>query len=174
MKTISIRQLTFGAVLAALYAALTLLLPIPQYGPVQIRFAEALMVLPYLFPGASAGLFVGCVIANLNSPYALDIVFGSGATLLACLWTRRLHSRWLVPLPAVLCNAVIVGGEIAWAQVGFTPAFAGAFAWNALSVGLGEAVACGVLGSLLLGVLLRTPACREWMDAKRLEELKGF
>ena len=109
MRKFTTRDLTLAAVLAAVYAALTITLPVPQYGAVQIRFAEALTVLPFLFPDATPGLFVGCIIANLFSPFVLDVVFGSMATLLACLWTSRMTSRWLAPLPPVLCNAVIVG-----------------------------------------------------------------
>lgn len=87
MRKFTTRDLTLAAVLAAVYAALTITLPVPQYGAVQIRFAEALTVLPFLFPAATPGLFVGCIIANLFSPFVLDVVFGSMATLLACLWT---------------------------------------------------------------------------------------
>ena len=111
-KNKSVRNMAFAAVIAAVYAVLTVVLPIPQYGAVQIRFAEALTVLPFFFPAATPGLFVGCVIANLFSPFPLDIIFGSLATLLACFWTRRMPNRWLAPLPPVLCNAVIVGFEI--------------------------------------------------------------
>lgn len=170
MKTMSIRTLTFSAVLAALYAGLTLFLPVPQYGPVQIRFAEALCILPFFFPSATPGLFVGCIITNLFSPYALDVVFGSAATLLACLWTGRLKNRWLAPLPPVVCNAVIVGAEIAFAQTGLGPAFWPAFGLNALSVGLSELAACGILGSLLLTVLHRSPVCRTMIRP----EVRGF
>ena len=171
---ISVRTLTFSALLAALYAVLTMTLPIPQYGPVQIRFAEAMCVLPFFFPAATPGLFVGCVIANLASPYILDVVFGSLATLLACLWTQRLRNRWLAPLPAVVCNALIVGGEIAFAEVGFGPAFRTAFLWNALSVGAGQLIACCLLGQLLLSVLYRTPFTRAQIPPQRLSEVRGF
>ena len=68
MSKFSVRDLTLAAMLAAVYAVLTMALPIPQYAGVQIRFAEALTVLPFLFPAATPGLFVGCLIANLLSP----------------------------------------------------------------------------------------------------------
>ncbi len=167
----STRDLTFAAMLAALYAALTLALPALSYGPVQIRFSEALTVLPFLYPVATPGLFVGCIIANLFSPYPLDILFGSLATLLACLWTQSLKNRWLAPLPPVLCNAVIIGAEIAWFEGGFTPAFWPAFAWNALTVGFGELIACYLLGSILLAVLPWIPFFRSLIPADRLERL---
>ena len=173
MRKTDLRQLTFAAVLAAVYAALTLALPIPQYGPVQIRFAEALCVLPFLFPAATPGLFVGCVLANLASPYVLDVFFGSAATLLACLWTARLRSRWLAPLPAVVCNAVIVGAEIAFSQTGFGPAFWPAYGFNALTVGLGELIACGLLGQLVLGGACRAPGLGERIDPERRGRVVG-
>ncbi|MBE6956895.1 MAG: QueT transporter family protein [Ruminococcaceae bacterium] len=167
--------MTFAAVLAAVYAVLTLVLPVPQYGPVQIRFAEALCVLPFFFPAATPGLFVGCVLANLASPYVLDVIFGSAATLLACLWTGRLRNRWLASLPAVVCNAVIVGAEIAFTtQAGFGPAFWSAFGFNALTVGAGELLACGLLGQLVLGVVYRTPMLRDRIEPARLSRLRGF
>lgn len=173
MRKFTVRDLTLAAVLAAVYAVLTVSLPVPQYGPVQIRFAEALTVLPFLFPAATPGLFIGCVIANLFSPYALDVIFGSMATLLACLWTQRMNRSWLAPLPPVLCNAAIVGAEIAWFEAGFGPAFWPAYAFNALTVGLGELIACYVLGSLLLAALPRVPYFREMIPAGRLDRLEG-
>lgn len=166
MSKFSIRDLTLAAMLAAVYAVLTMALPIPQYAGVQIRFAEALTVLPFLFPAATPGLFVGCLVANLLSPYgALDIIFGSLATLLAAVWTQHTQHKWLAPLPPVLCNAVIVGAVISFEQTGFTGAFAGAFAYNAVTVGVGEAIACYVLGGLLLTLLPKVPALRRQMPS---------
>lgn len=174
MKRITVRELTFAAILAAVYAALTLFLPIPPYAGIQLRVAEALTVLPFFFPAATPGLFVGCIITNLFSPYILDVIFGSAATLLACLWTQRMKNRWLAPLPPVVCNALIVGGEIAFAQVGLAPAFWGAFAFNAVTVGAGELLACYVFGPVLLSVLYRTPVCRVQIAPERLKQLRGF
>lgn len=149
-----IKNLTLCAMLSAVYVALTMGLPVPQYGAIQLRVAEAMMVLPFYFPAASAGLTVGCVLANLASPYgALDLVAGSMATLLSCLWTRRLKHRAFVALPATICNAVIVGAVIAYAESGNVGTFLRAYAFNALSVGLGELVACGILGSILLAAV---------------------
>lgn len=174
MKRMTIRELTFAAILAAVYAALTLFLPVPQYVGIQLRVAEALTVLPFFFPAATPGLFAGCVIANLFSPFVLDVVFGSLATLLACLWTQRLKNRWLAPLPSVVCNALIVGGEITFTQVGLGPAFWGVFALNAVTVGLGELLACYVFGSVLLSALYRTDACRGRIAPERLVRVRGF
>lgn len=155
------RQLATAGIIAAIYAGLTLLLPIPQYGAVQLRVAEAMTIFPFLFPEAIPGLAVGCFLANLlGSPYVLDWVFGTLATLLAALWTSRLRSRWLAPLPPVICNMVIVGAEIAYFATLDGAAFLPAYAFNAVTVGLGEAVACFALGLPLLHWLSRVPALR--------------
>jgi len=159
MKRISTRQLTLAALVGGMYVVLGYFGNIFSltFGVIQCRFSEALTVLPFLFPGATWGLFAGCIITNLLSPYGpLDMIFGSLATLLAGLWTARCKSRWLAPLPPVLCNAVIVSAIIAFQEAGFTGAFPAAFGFHALTIGLGEAIACYGLGSLLLKLLPNT------------------
>ena len=166
------KQLTTAAVIAAVYAALTLLLPIPQYGGVQLRVAEAMTVLPFFFPEAIPGLAVGCFLANLlGSPFVLDWIFGTLATLLAAIWTAKLRHRALAPVPPVVCNMVIVGAEIAYFATLDGAAFWPAYGLTALTVGLGEAIACGVLGTLLLRLLPRVPSLRRYMAPARVEQM---
>ena len=155
MSTIKARKLALAGLIAAVYAAATLLLPIPQYLGVQFRAAEALTLLPFLFPEAVPGLVVGCFLANfLGSPIMLDWVFGTLATLLAALWTRRMPNLYLAALPPVVCNAVIVGAEIAWFTVQQGGgAFWPAYGLSALTVGLGELAACYLLGVPLAKLL---------------------
>ena len=174
MRKFTTRDLTLAAVLAAVYAALTITLPVPQYGAVQIRFAEALTVLPFLFPAATPGLFVGCIIANLFSPFVLDVVFGSMATLLACLVTYRLRNirfkglALAASLPPVLFNAVIIGIEIA---VMFPDPSSSAPIWlacitNGISVGIGELISCTVLGVLLVKIIESNTALSQIFGAE--------
>ena len=168
MQTLSKTQLlALNGVIAGTYAALTLAASALNlaYGPVQFRFSEALTVLPFLFPGTWPGLFIGCLVANLLSPYGLvDIVVGSAATLLAALWTGRVKNRWAAPFPPVLCNMVLVGGMIAWYEVGFTGAFPAVFGVNALWVGVGEAAVCYILGMLLIRELPKVSYLRKYMS----------
>ena len=167
----STRRLAMAGLIAAVYTAATFMLPIPPYLGIQFRVAEAMTVLPFLFPAATPGLFVGCIIVNLFSPFPLEVVCGSAATLIACLLTQHLPNRWLAPLPPVLCNAVIVGAEIAWYEVGFGPGFFQAYAYNAFTVGLGELIACVVLGELLLMALPRVPSLRPFIPERRLTHI---
>lgn len=156
----STRRLALSGLIAAIYAASTLILPIPQYMGVQFRMAEALTVLPFLFPEAIPGLAVGCFLANLASPIMLDWIFGTLATLLAALWTRRMPNIYLAALPPVVCNAVIVGAEIAWLTARDGGAFWPAYGLNALTVGLGELAACYLLGVPLARLLGKTLGAR--------------
>ena len=107
MTDTRLQKLCRAAVIGALYAAVTLLLAPISYGNLQCRVSEALCILPWFFPETSWGLFVGCLLANLlggNGP--LDIIFGSLATLIACLITARVKARGLALLPPVVVNAV--------------------------------------------------------------------
>lgn len=155
MRKFSIRQMALAAMTAAVYTVLTLFLPIPQYGEVQFRVAECMTLLPFLFSWAAPGLVVGCFLANLlGSPFVLDWVFGTLATALACFLTARMPNKALAVLPPVVCNAVIVGAEIAWSATGgFGGAFWAAVGPIALSVGAGELAVCVFLGLPLLTVL---------------------
>ena len=171
MHKFTVRDLTMAAMIAALYAVMCYFGDIfgLTFGPVQLRFAEALTVLPFLFPAAATpGLFVGCLIANLLSPYgAPDIVVGSLATLLAALWTSRVKHAWFAPIPPVVCNMVLVGFTIGFAEAnGFTAAFPAAWAFNALSVGVGELVVCCVLGGLLLATFPKIAFFRNMMRVR--------
>lgn len=164
------RQITLAAAVAAIYAVLTVTLPIPQYGLMQIRFAEALTVLPFYFPFAVPGLFVGCVIANLFSPLGIvDVICGSTATLIAALLTSRMKNPLLAPLPPVVCNGVIVGAELTFLGFGYSSTLSPtAFAITGLFVAFGELVACGILGGLLLLVLPKISFFRSMIPPDRL------
>ncbi len=150
MKTYSTLTLIRGAVIAALYVALTLLLAPLSFGPVQVRVSEALTVLPILFPEAIPALYIGCLIANFGSPLGLvDVFGGSAVTLLAALATYRLrHNIKLALVPPVLFNAVLVSI--------YVRTFLGWPYWlTALSIGAGQIIAVYGLGLLLLRYLKR-------------------
>ena len=155
------------ALTAAAYAVLSYFGSIfgITYGPIQCRFSEALCVLPFFLPETAWGLGVGCLIANLLSPYGvLDIVVGSAATLLAALLTARCQKKWLAPLPPVIANTVLIGLVLAYEQAGTSAAFWPTYAFNALTVGLGEAVACYGLGGLLLWRLDKSNALQRYLQ----------
>ena len=103
-------RLTQGAAIAALYVVLTLVFAPISFGPLQLRIAEALCILPFFTPAAIPGLFIGCLLANLiGGGVILDVIFGSLATLIGAVFGYLLRkNRWLVPVPTVIANALII------------------------------------------------------------------
>ena len=148
-----VRQIAFSAVVGALYAAATVLVEPLSYGLVQFRFAEALCLLPVIAPETVLGLFIGCLISNLFSPYGLpDIIVGSAATLISVFLVSKLRNPWTAPLPVVLCNALMVGAVISIYSQERIP-YVAAVLW----VGLGELAVCALLGLPLLNALRKIP-----------------
>lgn len=106
----SVKYITQGAVIAALYVVLVQVFNYWSFGPIQFRIAEALTILPYFTPAAIPGLFLGCIIANLlGGAIIWDIVFGSIATLIGAVGTYLLRKyKWAAPIPPILANTIIV------------------------------------------------------------------
>lgn len=146
----NIKFLVHASVIAAVYAALTILLMPFSYGPLQVRVSEALTILPCFTPAAIPGLFVGCFISNMVGPNGLlDMVLGSSATLLAAVCSYLLRNRpFLVPLPPVLLNGVIIGAMLFYAYKVPMPLYA-CILW----VAAGELIACYLLGYPLIRLL---------------------
>ena len=142
-----IKSLATGGMIAAFYAGITLVLHPLSYGPVQLRAAEALTLLPFYIPEAVPGLFVGCLVANAFSPGgALDMVVGSLATLAAAYLSRRMPNLWLAALPPVLVNMVMIGTMLHLIMENVP-------LWSTIFyVGAGQAGACA-LGVSLMKIL---------------------
>ncbi|MEN3184181.1 MAG: QueT transporter family protein [Atribacterota bacterium] len=147
-----------AALVAALYALLVVLPPFASfaYGPVQVRVAEALTVLPYLFPETIWGLTLGCFLANLLGGLGFfDFFFGTLCTFCAAWWTSRVSRPFLAPLPPVLINGFGVALYLSYL-------FKVPYFITALYILLGEAVACFGFGYTLLVLLERRGFRKEW------------
>lgn len=149
MKNKNILYLCQAAMIAALYVVLTFIAN--AFGlanrDIQVRFSEALTILPYFTPAAIPGLTIGCLLSNfLTGCVPLDILFGTLATLLGALGTYALRRfKWLVPLPPILFNTLIVPWVLRFAYE-----IPSAVWYLMITVGAGEIISCGILGTLLL------------------------
>lgn len=155
MKNQKVLYVTQAAIVAALYVVFTFfayLLGIDKM-VVQVRFSEALCVLPFFIPSAVPGLFIGCLISNLIFGAQIwDIIFGSIATLIGAYIAGKIKNKWLVPLPTVISNTVIVPLVLVYAyriEQAYPIAVLGVFA--------GEVISCYILGMLLLLSLEKYP-----------------
>ena len=152
MKENKVLFLTQAAVIAAIYVALCVAFAPISYGEVQVRVAEALVVLPFFTPAAIPGLFIGCLISNLiGGSILLDVVFGSIATLLGAVgsWYLRSH-KYMVMLPPIVANTLIVPFVLRYGYGVPLPV-----PFMMLTVGIGEVIAVAVFGGVLLNVLER-------------------
>ena len=148
------RTIALSGIVAAVYAVITIVWPL-SYGSVQFRLSEALCVLPAFVPVTGIGLTVGCLVANLFSTVsALDIVIGTIATAIGCVFTTRCKRVWAMPLPTVISNTVLVGAMLAFV---YSPdALLQGFVVNAAGVAFGELVVLYALGVPLAVYLKRS------------------
>lgn len=156
MKT---KTFTRIAMIAAIYAVITLLLAPLSFGNIQVRFAEALTMLPLIYEPSIWGVTLGCFLANLigamtgvNPTGMIDAVVGTLATLLAAICTYRLRNKcikkypvWAILMP-VIFNFFFVGVELGVLY----------FPTNVVTGSLicGIEVAIGEIISVLLGYIL--------------------
>lgn len=149
----ALHTIVYGAVISALYVVLTMVFMPISFGPVQFRISEILCVLPFFTPAAVPGLFIGCLLSNfLCGAAILDVIFGSIATLIGAAGSYYLgkRSKWLVCLPPILSNTVIIPWVLRYAY-GSTDMISFAM----VTVGIGEIMAIGVLGNIFLVTLER-------------------
>ena len=155
MKKNRVRNLTFGALIAALYVGLTFVSQVfgLASGAIQLRLSEALTILPVFCPAAVPGLAVGCLLANWLTGCALwDVIFGTVATLLGAVGTRLLKKhKLLAVLPPIAANTVIVPLLLRYVYE-----LPDAMWYLVVTVFLGELVSCGVFGTLLRKLLEKT------------------
>lgn len=145
MKT---KKLTVAATISALYVILTGIAKLfgLDSGFIQVRFSEALCILPCFTPAAVPGLFIGCLLSNILSGGIIwDVIFGSLATLLGAIGTRIFRkNRFLAILPPILANILIIPFVLSYAY-----GIPGSIPYFMLTVGIGEIISCGILGLCL-------------------------
>lgn len=163
MKT---KYLTKASLIAAIYIVLVLIQMIPMpfvnltFGPVQLRIAEGLVLLPLVEAAAVPGVFVGCLLANLLlAPYSgfglLDIIGGSLITLIAAYLTSKMKSRRTGIIPPVLLNGLIVSIWVSYfTRIPYT--------WTVLGIGIGELLSVGIFGSIFLYVYDKSTNFKEY------------
>lgn len=152
-------SLVQAAMIAAIYVVLTFIAN--AFGlanhVIQVRFSEALTILPFFTPAAVPGLFIGCLLGNILTGCALpDIIFGSLATLIGAIGTYALRRwKWCAPVCPIIANTIIVPLILIY---GYGLLIEGmnalqCYGYYCLTVGAGEVISCGILGMILLTAL---------------------
>ncbi|WMJ23272.1 QueT transporter family protein [Paludicola sp. MB14-C6] len=172
------RKVVQSALIAALYAALTLAIPVLSFNILQFRIGESLTILPVYTGTAIPGLTLGCILSNLIGFFTqanpigwLDAIVGSFATLIASILTYYIgksKKQWirygLSPLPPVLINAVIIGLELTFvfSDISNIPVLL----TNVGSVLIGQAVICYGLGLPLMLFIDKNKAVKNMLASK--------
>lgn len=168
-----------AAMIAALYVALTLLanaLGLANYA-IQLRFSEAMCILPFFTPAAIPGLYVGCLLANLlTGAHWLDVLVGPVATLLGALGayalrnlvTRFSGAKWLISVPNIIANSLIVPVLVFVCYTDVSERSLPVLFYTYFTVFVGEVLSCLVLGMILFFAL--RPVARRLFG----EECPGF
>ena len=162
MKNDILKSITRNAVVAAIYVVLTVSTSSFAFGLVQVRIAEALMLLCFFRKDYIFGLTIGCFISNLFSFMWIDVFVGTLATLIACLCICYFSFKnlLLAVVYPILFNAFIVGAELTYFGVAPFWTCAGA-------VALGELIAVGGLGYSMFMIIWRRPKALEALGAER-------
>lgn len=157
MEKNKVRFITHTALIAAAYAAITIVFSFLSYGQVQFRISEILVLFAFIEPKYTTGLVLGCILANLPSPLGIiDVVVGSFATFIALLliigvrksFGYNKKSLLIASLGPVISNAIIVGWELNYL-------FQTPFWMNALYVGIGEFLVVTVFGSAVVNKIMK-------------------
>ena len=139
--------ITEAAVIAAIYTVLVVIFVPISFGPLQVRIAEALTILPFFTPAAIPGVTIGCFLSGLLTlADPLDIVFGSLATLIAATLSYLLRrNKYLVPIPPIVANAIVIPWILRYAYD-----LPDSIPFMMMTVGFGEVLSAGVMGLVLL------------------------
>ena len=180
---ITVRLITEAAIIAALYVVLSLN-PL-SFRDLQCRFGEALCMTMFFTPAAAWGMTIGCFLTNLlGGSTWLDTVFGTFATLTACILTLPIASSLKqkcgtfldirhslpLPIPTVIVNALVIpfvlyygyginemwNATSKWAVLGYM----------AVSIAVGEILSCYVLGLVIVKVMNTVEAKRQQTERK--------
>ena len=153
--------LSSAAIIAALYVVLTFIanaLGLAS-GAIQVRISEALCILPVFTPAAIPGLFLGCLISNILCGCVVwDVIFGSLATLIGAVFTRVLRkNRHFSLLPPIISNTIIIPFVLKFAY-----GLPAGLSYLIITVGIGEILSCGILGSILYSCLQKYQKHINW------------
>ena len=147
MKNKKTLFITEAAVIAAIYTVLVVIFAPISFGPIQVRIAEALTILPFFTPAAIPGVAIGCFLSGLLTiADPLDIVFGSLATLIAAILSYLLRrNKYMVPIPPIVANALVIPWILRYAYD-----LPDSIPFMMMTVGIGEVLSAGLMGLVLL------------------------
>lgn len=147
MNNINVNKIAKIAIVAAVYAVLTVAIAPLSYGGVQFRVSEVMVLLAFIDPLYIPGLVLGCAISNLFSPLGIiDVFVGSFATFLSVYMISKSKNLLIATLWPVLFNGIIVGAELYYV-------YQLPFVLTSLQVAFGEFVVVSIVGYIVFKII---------------------
>lgn len=161
MKNDILRVIIRNALVAGIYFILTFVTSSISFLGIQVRIAEALVLLCFFRRDYTYGVTIGCIIVNIFSPMGLwDVLFGSLATFISCLIVSFCKHLFIATLFPVAINAFVVGAELYFI-------LSEPFWFNVGMVAAGEALAVTLIGYMLFLILGKRDAFKSIIKAQR-------
>lgn len=162
---VSVKSIAFNGIIAAIYVVLTIVTAPFSYGQIQFRVAEMLCILCFFRKDAVIGLTAGCLIANIGSSVgAIDMLFGTAATLIACLGMAFCKQLLVAIFLPIVVNAFVVGAELYFFLE--LPFWA-----NVMWVGIGESAVL-IVGYIIMLCIKKKTKFYEVIGAKQNIDFK--
>lgn len=151
------------ALCAAIYVAVNYAFAFMSFGNLQFRIAEMLVLLVFYNRKYAISVVLGCVIANIGSPLGwIDIIVGSGSTLIACLMMMPIKNIWIASLcPTITC--LLVAWELSYV-------FGTPYWFNAVTVLPCEFAVVTVVGVPIMKLLIRNKQLVSLMGLKVIKK----
>ena len=149
------------AIVAAIYVVLTVSFQPISYGNIQFRISEVLVLLCFYRKDYGYGLIIGCLIANIFSPFGIvDVVFGTLATTLAVIGIMFSKRLFIASLYPVILNGLIIGAQLYFfAELPLIESM--------IFVAIGEFVVVSIVGVLLFKDLQKHQPFMKLIDANQ-------
>lgn len=150
------KTITENAIIACIYALLTLMIAPLAYSEIQFRISEIMVFLAFYNKRLNPGLIIGCLLANLSSPLgAYDIVFGTLSTIVVGIWMNRTNNLYFAALGGGLVTGFIIGFELHLA-------FGLPFILNVIYVAIGEFVVL-IIGAVAFSYIERNKKLMQYL-----------
>lgn len=158
-RSISVKLVVINAMIAGVYAVLTLVISPIAYSQIQFRLSEIIVFLAFYNKRYIPGLTIGCIIANMFSPLGmLDIVFGTISTIIVCLAMYIIKNHYLAALAGAIVTGLIIGAELWYA-------FQLPFIANVIYVAIGELIVL-LIGAAIFKSLEKNKSFMQILELK--------
>jgi len=168
LKKKKLIELTIYAMVAAIYAVITINLSFLSFGAIQFRIAEALLLLCFYNKRFFIPLVLGCFVSNIFSSLGpIDMLVGSIATVISLIFVMKSKNLIIASIFPVLINGIMIGIELSYVENSFNFE---TILFNFGTVALGEFVCVCIFGVIMFKLLEKNKGFMELIKPNNQED----